>query len=125
MKSLTEEIEKSNVILTNRQTKVKTVKEDTQTYKQSLGVVEPETLVSIPDEIVLGICIRIIHEKKETVSASRKLHSDFAEVETFLQFLNIGDRNLSKHRGLKSTIVTKLLRELFSKLLNILFTERP
>ena len=62
MKSLTEEIEKSNIILTNWHTKMKTVKEDTQTYKQSLAVVEPETLVSIPDEIVLGICIRVIHE---------------------------------------------------------------
>ena len=64
MKSLTEEIEKSNIILTNWHTKMKTVKEDTQTYKQSLGLVEPETLVSIPDEIALGICIRVIHEKR-------------------------------------------------------------
>ena len=63
--------------------------------------------------------------KKETVSASRKLHADIAEVETFLQFLKIGDRNFSEYRGLKSTIVTKLFRDLFSILLNILFTERP
>ena len=93
----TEKIEKSNKIMTNQQTEVKTVKEDTKTYKQWLGAGNPGKLVSVPEKFALGICIRGIPEKNaETASADNRLLTDFAEVEAPLKFLNIEDGKLVK-----------------------------
>ena len=67
MKSLTEKIEKSNNIMTSLQTEVKTVKEDTKTYKQSFGAVKPGKSVSVPEKFALGLCIRGIPEKMQNL----------------------------------------------------------
>ena len=65
MNSLTEKNEKSKYILTNLQTEVRTVKEDTKTYKQSLGKVKPGKSVSVPEKFALGVCINGIPEKSK------------------------------------------------------------
>ena len=49
--------------MTNLQTKLKTVKKDTKTHKQSLGSVKPGKSVSVHEMFVLGICSRGIPQK--------------------------------------------------------------
>ena len=93
MTSFTETIEKSNEIMTNVQTEVKTVEEDTKICEQPFGAVKPGKSVSLLEKFALGICIRgIPEEKAETASADDGLHADVAEVQVFLDFLNIEDR---------------------------------
>ena len=85
----------------NLQTEVKTVKEDTKTYKQSLGAVKPGKLVSVPEIFALGIRIRSIPEKHaENASADERLYADIAEVEAIHEFLNIENRKLVKAQRL-------------------------
>ena len=87
--------------MTNLQTELKTVKEDTKTYKQSLGAVKPGKLVSVPEKFAFGIRIRSIPEKNaETASANDRLHAHVAEVEAIHEFLNIENRKLVKAQRL-------------------------
>ena len=111
-----EKNEKSNNVMTNLQTKLKTVKKDSKTLKQSLGSVKPGKSVPVHEKFVLGICSRGIPKTiVETASADDTLHAEIAEVDTKIvkaQRLGKYDRNKTLQRTLLINTQNLISRDL-------------